>query len=145
MMHPNKVNMFWTHNRKKIGVCYKNPCTSHLWDKLWSKENDGKKCFSCETKASISCILMRWMCFYSPIMKRMVIVSRIHVCYIYGINFDFKENNWKKSFSYKTKASISYILIRWLCFLAQSQKEWRLLWESMFLISTGWTLILIKW
>ena len=42
-----------------------------------------------------------------PITKRMEIVMSIQVCLISWMNFDYKENGGKKSFSCKSKASIS--------------------------------------
>ena len=59
-----------------------------------TEENGGKKCFSCKTKASMSCILVRRMCLWCQI---------IHVCLFWQTIFHSKENG-KKSFSYETKA-----------------------------------------
>ena len=47
-------------NNKKNGDYYKNPSLFDFTDNFDYKENDGKKCFSCQTKASISCIWIRW-------------------------------------------------------------------------------------
>ena len=63
---------------------------------LISIKNDGRKGISCKTQASISCILIRWMCFYSPITKRKQIVARIHVHHIYGMNFKLRKMMEKK-------------------------------------------------
>ena len=47
-----------------------------------------------------------------PITKRMEIIMSIQVCLISQINFDYKENGGKKSFSCKSKAIISCIPMR---------------------------------
>ena len=44
--------------------------------------------------------------FIWPANKRKEIIISFHVCLIWQINFDSKENNEKKSFSWQTKASI---------------------------------------
>ena len=44
-----------------------------------------------------------------PITKRIEIIKCIHVCLISRMNFDYTKNGWKKSFSCKSKASISCI------------------------------------
>ena len=47
-----------------------------------------------------------------PITKRMEIIMSIQVCLISWMNINYKENRGKKSFSCKSKASMSYIPIR---------------------------------
>ena len=42
-----------------------------------------------------------------PITKGMEIIISIQVCLISQININYRENDEKKSFSYKSKASIS--------------------------------------
>ena len=81
-----------------------------------SLENSGKKCFSCQTKASISCMPIRRTWLWCSITKRMKIFTRIHVHPIWWTNFDYMENGGKKCFSCQTKASISCMLMRrtWL-------------------------------
>ena len=80
-----------------------------------SKENDGKRSFSCESKASISCILIR-MYFYSPITKRIEIVARILTYLILGMNFDpriIMERNfflWNKSINIKHPNKVNVFL-----------------------------------
>ena len=49
-----------SHEKSKDN--YKNPSLSHLMINFNSKENDGKKNISCQTKASILCIPMRRKC-----------------------------------------------------------------------------------
>ena len=46
-----------------------------------------------------------------PITKEIEIIMSIQVCLISRMNFDYKENGGKKSFSCKSKASISCIPI----------------------------------
>ena len=60
------------------------------------------------TKASISSIPTRRMCLCCPIMKRKEIVMWIHVYPNWKMNFNTK-NGYKRSFSYESKASISFI------------------------------------
>ena len=47
-----------------------------------------------------------------PITKRKDIIMSVQVCLISQINFDCKENNGNKIFSWKSKALISRIPIR---------------------------------
>ena len=44
-----------------------------------------------------------------PLTKRMDIITSIQVCLIPWMNFNYKENGGKKSFSCQTKRSISCI------------------------------------
>ena len=59
----NRVSQSWEHdcsaNNKKDVDWYEFPSLSHFMDELCSKENDGKKRFSCKSKTLISCIPMR--------------------------------------------------------------------------------------
>ena len=54
--------------------------SSHVCLSLWinfdSKENDGRKGFTCKTEASISFILMRKTSFWLLIMKRIEIFKK---------------------------------------------------------------------
>ena len=56
IMYPNVENMIVVPNHKKIGDYYENPS---LTKNFYYKENDENKTFSCQTKASISCIPKR--------------------------------------------------------------------------------------
>ena len=47
-----------------------------------------------------------------PITKAMEIILSIQVCLISRMNFDYEENGGKKTFSCKSKASISRIPMR---------------------------------
>ena len=67
-----------------------------------------KRSFSYETEASISLILRRRMCLWCPIMKRTGIIMWINVYPNKNTNFN-STNGYKRSFSYETKASISFI------------------------------------
>ena len=68
------------------------------------KENGGKKSFSCKSKApnivqpNVEDIIV------ALIIKRMEIIMSIQVCLISWMNFDYKENGGKKSFSCKSKS-----------------------------------------
>ena len=56
--------------------------------------------------------------------KKMEIIRSIHVCFISWMNFDYKENGGKKSFSWKSKASISCILVWKHDSYANNEKNW---------------------
>ena len=71
-------------------------------------KNGGKKSFSYKTKASISFIPIRKMSLHCPIIKKKQIIMRISVCPKWLINFNSK-NGGRISFSYETKASMSFI------------------------------------
>ena len=77
-------------------------------------------------------------------MKRIKIVTRVHVYIFWWINFYSKENRGKKSISCKTRASTSCIPITRMCLCAKSWKKSRLSQESMFVFFDGWTLTLRK-
>ena len=47
----------------------------------------------------------------APITKRMEIIASIQVYLVSRMNFDYKENGGKKSFSSKSKSSISWVPI----------------------------------
>ena len=86
----------------------------HNWNTYFNSRIGNKKSFSYETKASISLIPSRRMCLWFPIMKRKEIIMWIHVYPNWKMNFNSKNGN-KRSFSYQTKASISFIPIRRTC------------------------------
>ena len=73
-----------------------------------------KRSFSYETKASISLIPSRRMCLWFAITKRKEIIMWIHVYPNWNMNFNSTNRN-KRSFSYETKASISFIPTRRMC------------------------------
>ena len=72
------------------------------------KEHGGNKSFSSESIASILCPNVENM-IVVPIRKGMEIIMSMQVCPTSWMNFDYKENGGKKSFSCKAKASISCI------------------------------------
>ena len=84
------------------------------WNTNFNSKFGNKRSFSYETKASISLIPKRRMCLWCPITKTKVIILRIHVYSNWNTNFNSKIGN-KRSFSYKTKASISLIPKRRMC------------------------------
>ena len=73
-----------------------------------------KKSSSCENEASISFIPIRKKCLSCLIKKWKEIIMWIRVCPNQQTNINFK-NSRKKSFSYETKASISFITMRRIC------------------------------
>ena len=99
IIYPNKENMIVVPNHKKkmkiittIQVCL-------IWGiSTSSKQNGGKKSFSCQTKTSLSCILIRRTCLWCTITNGMEIIMRIQVCLIGLANFDSKENGGKMFF-----------------------------------------------
>ena len=84
------------------------------WKMYFNSKIGNKRSFSYETKASISLIPMRRMCLWCPIMKRKEIIMWIHVYPSWNTNFKSTNGN-KRSFSYETKASISFIPTRRMC------------------------------
>ena len=74
-------------------------------------KNGGKWCFSYESKASMSFIPMSRIRFWYPIVKRKQIIMWIRIYPNWQMNFNSK-NGGKISFSYETKTSISFILLR---------------------------------
>ena len=89
------------------------------WINFDSKENVGKKSFSCKIKTLISCALIRKRCSCYLIMK---IIARIHVHHVLVANLDSKENYRKKGFSCETNESISRILVKKMCFCSPIMK-----------------------
>ena len=84
------------------------------WNTNFNSKIGNKRSFSYETKASISLIPKRRMCLWHPMTKKKVIIMWIHVYPNWNTNFNSKIAN-KRSFSYKTKASISLIPSRRTC------------------------------
>ena len=90
-----KEIVMWTH-------VYPN------WKSIFDSKNGRKWSFPYETKASISFIQTRRMWLLCPIMKRKEIIMWIHIYLNWKANFDSK-NGRKRSFSYETEASKSFI------------------------------------
>ena len=84
------------------------------WKTNFKSKKGNKRSFSYETKASVSLIPTRRMCLWCPIMKRKEVIIWIHVYPNWKTNFNSKIGN-KRSFSYETKASISFIPSRRMC------------------------------
>ena len=111
------------------------------WKMNFTSKNSRKRCFSFKTKASVSFTLMWKMCLWCLIMKWNEIFMWICVYLHWKTNFNSK-NSDKRCISYETKASIHLSQCReWICG-ARSLKEWRLLYESMFIPIEKWPLIL---
>ena len=83
------------------------------WKTNFNSKNGRKISFSRETKASKSFIPMRRMWLWSPIMKKRDYY--LNQCLPnWKVNLNSK-NSGKRSFSYKTKASKSFITISKMC------------------------------
>ena len=67
-------------------------------------------------------ILSKRMCLWCPIMKSKEITMWIHVYPNWTMNINSKNGN-KRSFSYETKTSISFILIRRMCLCCPIMKR----------------------
>ena len=110
---------------------YVNLCLSN-WNMNFNTKNGRKKCFSIETKASISFTPMRGMCLWCLIIKRKEIIMWIRVCPDRRTNINSKIGR-KRSVSYETKASIHLSLCEEWISGVQSLKKGRLLWKSVFI------------
>ena len=108
------------------------------------KENRGKKSFSCKTKESISCIPIRKKCLWCLIMRRMKIITRIHVYLFQRMNIDSRQIDDSKAILAKEKNQYRASLIGERVYDLLSWKECRLFQESNFVFFSGWTLILRK-
>ena len=84
------------------------------WKMNINSKIGNKRCFSYETKSSISLIPKRRMCLLCLITKRKEIIMWIDVCPNWNTNFNSKTGN-KRSFFYETKASVSLIPMRRMC------------------------------
>ena len=84
------------------------------WKTIFNSKNGRKRCFSYDTKPSMSFIPMRAMCLWCPIMKWKEIIMQILIYPNWKTNFNSK-NGRKRSFSHETKPSISYIPMRGMC------------------------------
>ena len=73
-------------------------------------EKDRKRSFSYKTKASISFIPVTRISLWSLIMNRKEIIMWIHACPNSQTNFNSKRGG-KRSISYETKPSMSFILM----------------------------------
>ena len=100
------------------------------WKMNFNSKNGRKGSFSYETKVSISFIPMTRAYLWCPIMKKKEIITWIHIYLNWKINFNSK-NGRKRSFCYEYKASISFILMRWMCLWCPIKKKLKLLYESV--------------
>ena len=87
-----------------------------MWIRIWpnwqmnfNSKNSGKRSFFNETKASMSFIPMSRISLWYPNMKRKEIIMWIHVCPNWLTNYNLKIV--EKKFFYKTKGSMSFILM----------------------------------
>ena len=93
-----KEIIIWTH-------VYPN------WKMKFNAKIGRKRSFSYKAKASISFIPIRRMCLWFPIMITKEIIIWIHVYPNWSMTFSSKKGR-KWNFSYETKASMSFILIK---------------------------------
>ena len=77
----------------------------------FKSKNGKKRCFSYETKASISFIPMRRMRLWCLITKRKEIILWMYVCQNQPTNINSK-NGGKRCFSYEIKESTPFIPMR---------------------------------
>ena len=101
----------------------------------FNSKNGRKRNFSYEIKASKSFIPMRKICLWYLILKRKEIIMRIHVYPNWKKNFDFN-NGGKSSFSYESKASISFIRMKKTCSWCPIMKR-----KEIFM----WILVYLNW
>ena len=73
--------------------------------------NGGNKSLLKETKMLMPFIKMWGISLWCPILKKKDITMWLHVCPNWQTNLNSK-NGWMKSFSYETKASMSFISMR---------------------------------
>ena len=97
-----------------------------------NSKNGNKRCSSCETKASISLIRMRRTCLWRQVMKRKEIIIWIRVHPNWKMNFNSKYDN-NEVFLIKPKHQYHLSHGEEWVYDAQSWKEKRLLYESMFI------------
>ena len=96
-------------NNKRNGDYYEYPSLPHFTDELWLQEKWWKeKLFLKIQSISIMYPNVENM-IVVPIRKGTEIIMRIQVCFISRMNFNYKENGGKKTFFYKSKASIPCI------------------------------------
>ena len=105
--------VYGAQSRKKRRLLYESVFVQIERQTLILK-NGWKKSFSYKTKALVSFIQMRRMSLWFLIMKRKEIITWIHVYANWEMNFDSRDGG-KWSFSYETKVSISFVLIRRIC------------------------------
>ena len=103
------------------------------WPTNINSKNGGKRCFPYETKSSLPFIPIRRMCFWCQITKRKEDYYA-NVCFSNWKTNIKSKNGKKRCFLYETKASISFILMRRMCFWCRiTKRKNRLLCESMFI------------
>ena len=99
-------------------------CIYTNWKMNFNSKNYRMRSFSYEAKAIISLIPMKRKCLWSLITKRKKIIMWICVCPTRWTNINSKTGR-KRSFSYETKALMSFITMRKMClwFLIMKTKE----------------------
>ena len=107
----NKMSLWCTILRRNKIISRIHSCPNWYMN-LDSKENGGKKILSYETKALYIIYPYKRNEFIRPNYEKNETIIRIHVCLNWQMNFVSKHNSGKKSFSYKAKASISFITMK---------------------------------
>ena len=115
-----RMNWWYLINKKKKIIMWIHIYPN--WKMYFNFANGRKRSFSYKTKASISFFPMRRMCLWCLIIKRKGIITWICVCPNWQMNINSK-NGWKRSFSYETKASISFISMKRMCLWCPIMKK----------------------
>ena len=108
-MYPNEENIVVMPITKRMGIIMSIlVCLISRMNFDYKDNGEKKKLFLQIQSINIVYLNVENM-LVVPITKRMEITIRIQVCLISQMNFDYEENEGKKSFSCKSKASISCI------------------------------------
>ena len=101
IVYPNKVNMIVVPITKSTEIVMKIQVWLISRLNFDYKENGKNKSFTYKSKASISCIPIWGAWSQCPITRKIEIFIRIQVWLMSRMNFDYRKNGGKKSFSYK--------------------------------------------
>ena len=122
-MYPKKGNKIIVPNQKKNGDCYKNPSLSYLRTNFDYKETNGKKSIYFQTKASISCTLMRRHGSSVQSQKDWRLLQESKFVSFKGQALILKKMVERKAILAKPKHQYHVSQRKKTCFNAQSQKE----------------------
>ena len=123
IIYPNEKNVFIVPNHEKKMDYYVNPYFVQLIEEFWfSKWLEVT--FFLQNQSINSFIPKKRMNLLCPIIKRKRIIKWIRIYPNWKMSFNSK-NGRKMSFSYETKASISFILIRIMCLRCPITKKKR--------------------
>ena len=109
-MYPDVENMIVVPIMKTLEIIMSIQVCLTSWMNINYKENSGKKRLFLQIQSiNIMYPNMVNMIVVPNNKKKVEIITSIQVCLISQMNFDYKENGGKKSFSTKSKASIPRI------------------------------------